>query len=215
MTIIRTLAAAFIAVVALGAVGAHAQTSRAGADIAGCAWRHVPEADKAAILAAYHQAGASGIEGHVDGATAAMTPHEAALKAAYAQCDATPGVPADWIDGAMVAQAMQAGASAELADRRHIAADVLNAAWTQAPNDTRQCIMAYAGSGFAVAQQDCDNLRALLWYPTQVGIDPAQDANRADADQVFVYMYAKGLEDWSQALIRHFEGGAAPERLLN
>ncbi len=214
MTVIRAIAVFAAAILTFGAANAHAQT-KAGADIAACAWSHLPDTDRTEILAAYHGAGADGIAGHVDKATAALTPHEAAVKAAYAQCDATPGVPADWIEAAIVAEALQTGAAAELTSHRQIATDVLTAAWTKAPDDTRQCIMAYAGSGFALAQSDCANLKALLWYPTQVGIDPTQDANKPDAEHVFVYMYARGLEDWSQALIRHFEGGPAPAQLLN
>ncbi len=187
------------------------QTQSLGA----CVWNHVSDTDKAAIAAIYHQASQDDIVKHLSDISAVVQARQDALGAAYKACDATPDVLTTWAAAVLADDMLLTGAATELKASRGIDSAALDKAWSDAPADSRRCAFAISGRALDSTLAACpDQKTSMGWFLTRFGLSATDQAHRKDAEQVFMYAYAKSQLILAQAMIGHFEGGPTMQSVL-
>jgi len=204
--IIAIFAAALLdAAPAVDASTLHAST------LGACAWSHVSAADKADIAAAYQRDAATDMAAHSRELGQAFQAKKAAFDAAFAQCDATPGIPARWSEGVVAAEAEKFGTATLLETSRHLTRADLDADWRDAPEDARQCALVDAARFYGATDKTCANISSTGWFLTHLGIKRSDTGARDDAMLIISYMHATAEGGVAAALIARFErtNGAA------
>ena len=179
---------------ALWAVIAPSTTFAEG--VGACAWAKAGGPEHEAFRAAYHQSIQVGM--------AQLSSADWQLRAYVKECAQGADPPKLWVQGAVGSQAIQDGAAEELAATLKISRSSLDAAWTQAPADARQCTRANAAKAFGINDQQCPDAKAPTWFLQRLGISPATD--RADAVQALYYFNAKAQDEWAEGFIARFRG---------
>ena len=187
-----------LAALALCAVIAPSTTFAEG--VGACAWAKAAGPEHEAFRAAYHQSIQVGM--------AQLSSADGQLQAYVKECAHAADLPKLWVQGAVGSQAIQDGAAGELAPTLKLPRSSLDAAWTQAPADARQCTRANAAEAFGINDQQCPDPKAPGWFLQRLGISPATD--REDAVQALYYFNAKAQDEWAEGLIVHLRGAAKP-----
>ena len=156
-----------------------------------CAWARLHPADQDSLLSAYDTSPQS--------AMAMLGTEDAQVQVLVASCTHRTDVPPLWASGLMASQVIQNGAAAALLSARHLTRAALDAAWTHAPDDARQCVRANASKTFGVNSPPCPDPKAPLELLQALNISIATD--RPIAAQALYYFNAKAQGEWGDALI--------------
>ena len=168
--------------------------------VGACAWAKAARPEHEAFRAAYHQSIQAGM--------AQLSSADGQLQAFVKECTYGTDMPKLWVQGAVGSQAIQDGAAEELAATLKIPRSSLDAAWTQAPADARQCTRANAAKAFGINDQQCPDPKAPGWFLQRLGISPA--THREDAVQALYYFNAKAQDEWAEGLIAHSKEASRP-----
>ncbi|MDC7683652.1 hypothetical protein PQU92_10210 [Asticcacaulis sp. BYS171W] len=199
----NTTIAALALLAFLSTTAGHAQDrSGPAANIADCVWDHVADSDKTMFLA--HYTGRGGLRERMNRATAGLGPRDAALQAAYAECDATPGVPKPWRTALIGSRAIQYGAAHRLMETRRLSRDALDALWDDAPPATRECFMANAAKVFGPSPKSCSDPKASTWFADALSLSLQKAEDRDAIAELLIFMNAKAQEDWAVTLIGEY-----------
>lgn len=178
-----------------------------------CAWAHVSDADRTAILAAYHQASLDGISTHMGEFTQILVERDETLHQAFTACDRTSNIPKLLYQAVLSTQAIQSGAAAELEAthlvlRPHITRAGLDDAWADAPEASRQCVRAGVGKSLGVNELSCPDPKATVWFLRKFGLNPYIQSDRPVAEHILIFYGAKAQEEIAEAAIIQIENGA-------
>ena len=179
---------------AVGAIPAPAMPS-----LSACAWSKAPAPVHREFLAAYAK--------DIGGGMAVLAAHDKDLQAGVTRCLGRSDAPQLWSQGALGSQAIQDGASTELAAKHRIVRADLDAAWLAAPAAARDCTRANASKVFFPTPQGaCPDPQASRWFLQRFSI-PATD--RASATQLLYYFNAKAQSEWANGLLAHLQATPA------
>ena len=173
-------------------------------DLSDCVMSHMSDADKTEIAAAFHHAREVGVDRSSDTVVPLIEAKVVSLAPAFAQCDATPGLPPKLWKSAIDAAVVEYGVAGELQASRAITRTRLDAAWQAAPDGIRRCEYASAGKLFDI-KLSCDVDGPINWYTTNLGIDGNTQADYQDAGFVGMYMYTKAKGKLVSSMIATFE----------
>jgi len=184
---------------AAGAVLALALCQSAGAhDLGACAWSKLPAADRERVVAAYQANPRAGGE--------VLRPLDPKVQAGAAACAQRHDIPTLWVQLAVGAEALQASAAGKLQALKRLDRTALDAAWSQAPDDTRDCLRTAATKSFRIPNPPAcrDEKASALWILQRLGIrTPAAEPEAAS--WALLYYAAKGHTDYAEALFAHLE----------
>lgn len=170
----------FAAMIATNPVAGEPQT------LGGCVWSRLPAADQAQVLRAYDRGMTS--------ATNALQHRDLRLMAAAPDCAGRADLPPLWIRSAVAGHVVQTGAAAAVLSEKGVDRARLDAAWSAAPAEARDCALAGAAKVFAIDGPACADRRAPHAFARELGLDPAARADRKASEQALTYMNAKAME---------------------
>ncbi len=151
-----------------------------------CAWSHLPETERRAVLAAYDQGMAQGMR--------ALSQRDSELQSAVRTCVGRSDLPGRWTQGAIAAHVIQLGASARLEREKGLSRARLDEAWNTAGDAARNCALNNAAKPFAVVGPECPDRRAGAAFLEPLGLSRANRTDRAAVEQALVYMNAKAQQ---------------------
>ncbi|MBB4796329.1 hypothetical protein HNP32_000043 [Brevundimonas bullata] len=151
-----------------------------------CIWSRLPAADQQQILTAYDRGMTS--------ATNALQHRDLRLMGAAPDCAGRTDLPTLWVRSAVAGHIVQTGAAAAVLAEKGVDRARLDAAWSAAPAEARDCALANAAKVFAIDGPVCVNRRASEAFARELGLDPTARADRKASGQTLTYMNAKALE---------------------
>ena len=186
--------------------GATPATTTTAPTFGDCVWSHVPITDQAEIAMAFRQAKQAGFETHsheiIDPVADSKRP---AFRTAFAQCDATPGIPVDGMEEIGWIESQRFGTAILLKDSLRLTRAQLDAAWSEAPQDVRTCTLADVADGYGVTGFTCaDPVAANRWYLARFDLDTPQ-ANPDDRALLLYYVHCRAESAVATHVIQTFE----------
>lgn len=188
----------FLRILAGAALALALVQTAAAQDLGACAWSRLSPSERASVVAAYQANPRAG--GSV------LRPLDPKVQAGAAACAQRRDIPALWVQLAVGAEALQASAAGKLQALKRLDRKALDAAWAQAPDDTRDCLRTAATKSFHIPNPPpCrDEKTSALWILQRLGIrTPAAEPEAAS--WALLYYAAKGHTDYAEALFAHLQ----------
>lgn len=164
--------------------------------VGSCAWSHLPESDRQAVLSAYGVGMSQGMN--------ALFARDAALQSAARQCAARDDLPLLWMQGSIASHVIQLGAAEAVRASTGLERSRLDQAWETAPQEARDCALNNASRMFRVEGPPCRDLRAATQaLLADLGVSPSEPSSRAAWEQALVYMNARAQAQIASRLIEN------------